>query len=82
LQPLFLASGGQGPHGMGDLYAAQTVCVGFRSSPGEGACGVMTGYHENNSIVDASRFDSSNPCVNRLGRILRARQNCHLIVGA
>ena len=22
---------------MGDLYAAQTVCVGFLSSPGEGA---------------------------------------------
>jgi hypothetical protein len=22
---------------MGDLYAAQTVCVGFHSSPGEGA---------------------------------------------
>ena len=25
------------PHGMGDLYAAQTVCVGFLSSLGEGA---------------------------------------------
>jgi hypothetical protein len=25
------------PHGMGDLYAAQTVCVGFLSFPGEGA---------------------------------------------
>ena len=24
-------------HGMGDLYAAQTVCVDFHSSPGEGA---------------------------------------------
>jgi len=25
------------PHGMEDLYAAQTVGVGFLSSPGEGA---------------------------------------------
>jgi hypothetical protein len=25
------------PHGMGDLYAAQTVCVDFYSSPGDGA---------------------------------------------
>jgi hypothetical protein len=25
------------PHGMGDLYAAQFVCVGFHSSPGDGA---------------------------------------------
>ena len=25
------------PHGMGDLYAAQTVCVGFLSSLGVGA---------------------------------------------
>jgi hypothetical protein len=25
------------PHGMGDLYAAQTVGVGFYSSPDEGA---------------------------------------------
>jgi hypothetical protein len=25
------------PHGMGDLYAAQTVGVGFHSSPDEGA---------------------------------------------
>jgi hypothetical protein len=25
------------PHGMGDLYAAQTVCVGFHSFQGEGA---------------------------------------------
>ena len=35
------------PHGMGDLNAAQTVCVGFHTSPGEGACDVMTGYYEN-----------------------------------
>jgi hypothetical protein len=28
------------PHGMGDLYAAQFVCVGFHSSPGEGASGL------------------------------------------
>jgi hypothetical protein len=26
------------PLGEGTLYAAQTVCVGFHSSPGEGAC--------------------------------------------
>ena len=26
-----------GPHGMGDLYAAQTVGVDFHSSQGEGA---------------------------------------------
>jgi hypothetical protein len=32
---------------MGDLYAAQTVCVGFHSSPGEGACTVMKGCYEN-----------------------------------
>ncbi len=25
------------PHGMGDLFAAQFVCVGFHTSPGEGA---------------------------------------------
>jgi hypothetical protein len=25
------------PHGMGDLYAAQTVCVGSHSFPGDGA---------------------------------------------
>ena len=25
------------PHGMGDLYAAQFVCVGFHSLPGGGA---------------------------------------------
>ena len=31
-----------------DLYAAQTVCVGFHSSPGEGACAVMKGCYENN----------------------------------
>jgi hypothetical protein len=27
---------------MGDLYAAQTVGVGFHSSPGEGACDAWT----------------------------------------
>jgi hypothetical protein len=27
------------PPGGGTLYAAQVVCVGFHSSPGEGACG-------------------------------------------
>jgi hypothetical protein len=27
---------------MGDLYAAQFVCVGFRSSQGDGACGAWT----------------------------------------
>jgi hypothetical protein len=26
-----------GPHGMGGLYAAQFVCVDFRSPPGDGA---------------------------------------------
>jgi hypothetical protein len=29
------------PHGMGDLYAAQFVCVGFHSSQGEGAHAFM-----------------------------------------
>jgi hypothetical protein len=33
------------PHGMGDLYAAQIVCVGFHSSQGVGAHAVMMGYH-------------------------------------
>jgi hypothetical protein len=28
------------PLGEGTLYAAQTVCIGFHSSPGEGACGL------------------------------------------
>jgi hypothetical protein len=27
---------------MGDLYAAQIVCVGFRSFPGEGAASCVT----------------------------------------
>jgi hypothetical protein len=30
------------PHGMGDLYAAQTVGVGFHSFPGEGAASCET----------------------------------------
>ena len=34
------------PHGMGDLFAAQFVCVGFHSFPGEGARAVMMGCYE------------------------------------
>jgi hypothetical protein len=34
------------PRGAWTLYAAQTICVGFLSSPGEGACAVMTGCDE------------------------------------
>jgi outer membrane protein assembly factor BamB len=33
---------GKEPLGEGTLYAAQTVCVGFYSSPGEGACDAWT----------------------------------------
>ena len=29
------------------LYATQTVCVGFHSSPDEGVCNIMNGNFEN-----------------------------------
>jgi hypothetical protein len=50
------ASGGQGPHGMGDLYAAQTVCVGFHTFSGEGAASweaamKITALRDTDSIV-------------------------------
>jgi hypothetical protein len=45
---------------MGDQYAAQTVCVGFHSSPGEGAYAVMTGYYEHKLATDLHKTFTDN----------------------
>jgi hypothetical protein len=38
------------PHGMGDLYAAQIVGVGFYSFPGEGAASCGTAVKVNHGL--------------------------------
>jgi hypothetical protein len=53
------------PHGMGDLYAAQVVCVSFHSSPGDGAraapisqrpCSVTFQRHElNGGLINENK---------------------------
>jgi amino acid adenylation domain-containing protein len=42
------------PHGMGDLYAAQFVCVDFHSLPGEGACDSLP-QNENSYIMNLNK---------------------------
>ena len=50
------------------LYAAQNVYVGFHSSPGEGACAVMTGYLENKptDYTDLHKFKKNKKNLNNL----------------
>jgi hypothetical protein len=77
------ARGGSLPLGEGSLYAAQTVCVSFRSSPGEGAASWETAVKITKKLAAKTRegtqrknghqFDRrglihQTPCVNRPGR--------------
>ena len=50
------------PHGMGDLYAAQTVCVGFLSFPGEGAASWGGCYENNLATEDTENTEKKNLC--------------------
>jgi hypothetical protein len=56
---------------MGDLYAAQIVCVGFYSYPGVGACAVPLAYRvvEFSRVHDMSlRCNETGPLANRGSR--------------
>jgi hypothetical protein len=56
------------PHGMGDLYAAQIVGVGFHSFPGEGAasCGTAVKLnhrlHRFTQIIKKNKKNQCNQC--------------------
>jgi hypothetical protein len=59
------------PHGMGDLYAAQTVGVSFHSFPGEGAASCVTAMKSKNNMKLCGQLFYLLPGFSRVSVIYR-----------